>query len=257
MSEKTYRVRAACLCNTGKVRRNNEDNYFFRGRCLPELNAGSPEMLTLETRLDAPLRFAVFDGMGGENYGEAAAFAAADCMVRLYERTQYFGVSEALALEQLCQQLNLAVVKRAQELCTSRMGTTLAVLSLLPGRCWSCNLGDSRVYRLRGARLEQLSVDHVEHRQISNRKPPLTQHLGIDPEELILEPSIREEALASGDRFLLCSDGLTDMLSDSKLSVLLRQDTDLDDCARRLTEAALAKGGRDNITVIVCDYLED
>ena len=147
--------------------------------------------------------------------------------------------------------LNAAVLARAGTLMVERMGSTMAALCFTRRGVTACNIGDSRVYILRDGALRQLSVDHVEHWE-GRKKTPLTQHLGLDPEELRLEPSICEEALRGGDRFLLCSDGLSDMLEDERIAELLAAAPGAEQAARSLLDAALEQGGRDNTTVIVC-----
>ena len=99
----------------------------------------------------------------------------------------------------------------------------------------------------------QISEDHVESRTgRAHRKAPLTQHLGIDPEDMLIEPYIAKGELKKGDMYLLCSDGLTDMLSNFEISCPMHDSKRVDECAGQLIQAALEKGGRDNITVIVC-----
>ena len=80
----------------------------------------------------------------------------------------------------------------------------------------------------------------------------LTQHLGIDREEMEIEPYIAKGELQEGDIYLLCSDGLTDMLSNFEIFSLLRNHKNMDECATALIRAALEKGGLDNITVLLC-----
>lgn len=88
---------------------------------------------------------------------------------------------------------------------------------------------------------------------ITNRKPYLTQFLGIDPEELRIEPFIQSGYYQAGDRYLLCSDGLTDMVDQDVIGEVLIQHEYPEDCAENLKKLALENGGRDNITVIVID----
>ena len=136
---------------------------------------------------------------------------------------------------------------------TATMGSTLAGLLLEKGNAYSFNLGDSRVYLLRNRELKQISIDHVDSRAFfkKNTKPSLTQHLGIDEEEFLVEPSISRLELQAGDRYMLCSDGLTDMVSDEQIKDLLEKAESASNAVRKLIDTALDNGGRDNITVIV------
>lgn len=248
-----FSLEAACACDMGKVRKNNEDNFYFDGRCLEEQNEGLRHPVTMRKSLRSECFAAVFDGMGGENFGEAASYAAARCMQDSARRFSDFFIPERTFLERLCRKLNDAVVAEARERCTARMGSTMAALYFSHGWVYVCNLGDSRAYRLRDGEFMQLSVDHVEKR--GDKKAPLTQHLGIDPEDFLIEPHIAKGELARGDRYLLCSDGLTDMLTNLEIAELLSRGENAETCAKTLTDAALERGGRDNVTVIVCEIL--
>ena len=249
----SYTVEAACLCNTGHLRKNNEDNFFFDGRCLEESNRGLRHPVVLEKELSRELCIAVFDGMGGENYGETASFIAANAMKKSMQRVQEYVIPERRFLNDMCQELNCAVVEKAKAMHTERMGSTLVSLYFTHDCVYVCNLGDSRAYRLRDGEFLQLSVDHVEKLDgADKRKMPLTQHLGIDPEQLIIEPYIAKGFLRAGDKYLLCSDGLTDMLSNLEIDEILNRPLSTEECVQQLVKAALEKGGRDNVTVIVC-----
>ena len=246
-------IEAACGCNIGKIRKNNEDNFYFDGKCLEEENNGLKNSEYFVAPIKRGLCYAVFDGMGGENYGEIASFAAAHQMQQT-ERTlgDYF-ISEKKYLNRLSISLNDAVLQAKRKLCTDRMGTTMVALYFSGRYAYVCNIGDSRAYRLREGDFLQISKDHVEFRPgREHRKAPLTQHLGIDPEDMLIEPYIAKGELKKGDMYLLCSDGLTDMLSNLEISCLMHDSNRVDECASHLIQAALEKGGRDNITVIVC-----
>lgn len=246
-------LEAACGCDRGKLRSNNEDNFFFDGRCLEAENAGLKNIVSMEEPLKSGMCLAVFDGMGGENYGEQAAFAAARQMQRSTKSVADFFVSENQYLQRLTAQLNEAVVSQAKQLQTTQMGTTMVCLYFSGRMVYVCNVGDSRAYRLRGGEFMQLSRDHLDERP--GHKPLLTQHLGIDPEEMLIEPYIAKGELKRGDRYLLCSDGLTDMLTNFEISDIMMQSDDAEECVSRLIETALAHGGKDNITAIVCRIL--
>lgn len=247
---------AACLCNTGKIRKNNEDNFFFDDRCLEAENNGLKHPVSMAKTLRRELCVAIFDGMGGENYGEFASFAAADCMQRTTRSLKDYFIPERNFLYSMCMKLNDAVVAKQKELCTERMGSTMAALYFSHNYVYVCNLGDSRAYRLRDGEFLQISVDHIEKREGQpQKKAPLTQHLGIDPEEFLIEPYIAKGELQHGDRYLLCSDGLTDMLTNFEIDDILSSEPTAEDCAQRLVDVALEKGGKDNVTVIVCRIL--
>ena len=245
------RLHAACLCHIGRVRKNNEDNFCFGTCCLEAENLGLSRPLTMSQPLRRRPRLAVFDGMGGEENGEWASFTAAYRMCRTRRGIKERFAPESAFLRGLGLQLNAAVVARQRELGSRRMGSTMAAVSFSRSAYCLCSLGDSRIYLLRDGALRRLSMDHVEEFS-GRRKAPLTQFLGIDPEIYAIEPFVAEGALKSGDRFLLCSDGLTDMVPEPEIAGILGGEAACGRSAERLVAAALEHGGRDNVTVIVC-----
>lgn len=250
-----FTIQAACSCNKGKVRANNEDNFYFDGKSLPAENNGLRNPVCFEDYIKHGLCHAVFDGMGGENFGELASFAAAEYLRNTEKTLADYFVPEKKYLKELCNGMNKAVVDVAAEQGTTRMGTTMVAFYYTSRYVYVCNLGDSRAFQLRSGVFAQVSQDHVESLEDSDnarkRKPALMQYLGIDPEEFLLEPYIIKAELKRGDKYLLCSDGLTDMLSNVEISDILIAHDDVEECVEALIQAALDKGGKDNVTVIV------
>jgi protein phosphatase len=141
------------------------------------------------------------------------------------------------------------------------MGTTLSALLLTDTFAVSAHVGDSRVYRLRGDRLTQLTTDHsfvqemIEEGELTPEAAlnhPLRSVLtrAVGTQEPLEEVEIHIVDAAPGDRFLLCSDGLHDMVSFDEITMILRSGIDPKQSAERLLDAALRNGGRDNITII-------
>lgn len=251
-----YILDAACGCNTGKVRKNNEDNFYFAGRCLEEQNNGLKHPVSATFTLRKEICVAVFDGMGGEYFGECASFAAASTMQEAAKKLKDYYIPEKKFLSDMCHKLNEAVLEKSVEKCTQYMGSTVVALYFSRNYVYACNLGDSRAYRLRKGEFMQLSKDHVDQRPNSGKKKaPLTQHLGISPELFLIEPYIAKGEILPGDQYLLCSDGLTDMLTNIEINSIMNESIDAEDCVSSLIDAALEKGGKDNITVIVCRVL--
>lgn len=248
-------IESACNCNMGRVRENNEDNFYFAGRILPVKNRGLKASISMEAPLSGEVVFGVFDGMGGEKFGEEASFAAAKTAMESRKEFSEYVLPARDYLTGLMDAMNRAVCRRAGELKASRMGST-AVMMLFSGNyAYVANLGDSRAFRLRDGELLQLSRDHtdaafLQGQGIVGRCPRLTQHLGISPEEMVLEPYIAKGEIRAGDRYLLCSDGLTDMLSNMEICALMNEGYGICELTDKLVAAALEKGGRDNVTVI-------
>ena len=119
-----------------------------------------------------------------------------------------------------------------------------------------CNIGDSKAFHFDGEKLEQISVDHCAA-TFYGEKPPLSQNLGIPPAEMMIEPHYARGYYHAGDIYLLCSDGLTDMVSIEEIAKILTEtaaggNTDVSNAAEKLLQKALDNGGRDNITIILC-----
>ncbi len=251
-----YQIDAACGCSIGRRRTNNEDNFIFDNRILPKENRGLKAAVAARQQLKRELIYGVFDGMGGESYGEEASFLAAAVAKNSEKQLADFIYPPRRYLTDLIQRMNDAVCKKSEELGSGRMGSTAVLLYLNERYAYICNVGDSRAFRLHESGLQQISQDHTDEaflaqQGIAGRKPSLTQHLGIWPEEMILEPYVAKGELEAGDQYLLCSDGLTDMVSNVDICAIMKEAPDAGTCVDRLIGAALEAGGRDNVTAIV------
>ena len=256
----TYLIEYAYFCRTGKVRMNNEDNYWCLGEMLPALHEEETEIHSgLVSSLEGPACFAVFDGMGGESCGEYASYLGAEAMGRWWEAWR--GQAEADRGEepwlQACRQMNHAVLGWQQEHRVVSMGSTLAAVLFQGNQARICNLGDSRIYVRTNGQLSQLSTDHVVSHSFYG-KAPLTQYLGLPENEMELEPSVAAFQIRDGMSLLLCTDGVTDMIPDTMLGQILeRQLADPGtEAVRGACEALIAQamqaGGRDNATAVLC-----
>jgi len=207
--------------------------------------------------------FVVCDGMGGAAAGEIASSLAVDEVLRLLTSRPGSDVQGLkVAAENAIRVANQAIYSRAQRnQRLSGMGTTLVGLLVEESRLLVFNVGDSRCYRLRGSRLEQITLDHslVEEQVRVGRMTPaealrsplrniITRALGTQP---CVTPDLFELEALPGDLFLLCSDGLTRELSDSLLESMLALDLPLDQLGARLVTAAKKAGGHDNITCLL------
>jgi serine/threonine protein phosphatase PrpC len=222
--------------DTGRQRQANEDSYFAR----------------------APL-FAVADGMGGAQAGEVASRIAASA----FERRQRLSREEPAEgqLEEIAQTANREIHQLAQE-DSSRagMGTTLTAAMVRNDEVSFGHVGDSRAYVLRGGKLKRLTKDHSLVEEL-RRQGRLTEEQAEEhPQRSIItralgpEPSVNVDTMTfparDGDVFLLCSDGLTTMVSDDEIHQILVESRTLRSAVNRLVEAANRAGGRDNITAV-------
>ncbi len=242
----SFQIEYSCFSHIGKVRSMNQDNFICNGVfSLPNENTVTfPLTDTLSLR--EPYLFGVFDGMGGEERGEMASYIAAK------EASFLPLTKESISLlGEFCHYANLAICQYIQDHHLSSMGTTAAMLLFYKNNITLCNIGDSKIYRLAGESFEQISTDHVAMAPFGV-KPPLSQNLGIPPEWLQLEPYFSKGECHKGDRYLICSDGLTDMVTPEEIKELLAT-TPTAEAAGVLTQKALENGGKDNITIIVLE----
>jgi PPM family protein phosphatase len=206
--------------------------------------------------------FIVCDGMGGAAAGEIASSIGVEEMLRSLTASVEAGTAPAQAAEEAVKSANQAIHSRAERNPRlSGMGTTLVGLLTQERRAWVINVGDSRCYRLRDGRLEQLTLDHsfVDEQvrlgrmtEAEARRSPfkniITRALGTQSSVV---PDIRELETDPGDLFLLCSDGLTRELDDPLIESLLSIDLRLEELCARLIRAAKKAGGHDNITCLL------
>lgn len=244
------RIQYACVCHPGLRRKSNQDNLVWEEQCLPRINGGLSAPVIAERSFSEPMLFGVFDGMGGEPRGDAAAWLAAETAALSG------GVRSGENLESLCRIMNGKICDYARANKLSACGTTAALLLVENGRITGCNLGDSRIYQYRHCMLSQASEDHVLPFCASG-KPPLLQYLGIPEEEMRIEPFLFQEKLQPNDLYLLCSDGLTDMLDEDRILHILLESGSVEERAEALLSGALAAGGKDNISFILVRNMDN
>lgn len=242
-------IRYFYTSHVGCCRRTNQDNFLAAGTYLPWENEGTDGIgQGVIPVSDNPL-FAVFDGMGGEERGEMAAAIAAETFAQAD-----LSADPVQRLQDVCFAANDSICRFARENEVISMGTTAAMVRFSPEDAVLCNIGDSKVFAFSGGRFVQLSCDHLGI-AVFGRKPPLTQNLGIPPEELIIEPYIARGNYFPGDAFLLCSDGLTDMVMPERVGEILTRASGRE-AAELLLQEALDNGGKDNITFVLL-YITD
>ena len=246
-----YRIDFAYISHVGRVRAKNEDNFWVCGKTLESLHNREEEIhfgSISQARL--PL-LAVFDGMGGENCGDVAArLAAQECGDYYLKGKNERKRNPEGFLQQICESMNRQICVYSENNRVGSMGTTAAMLLFGKEYTYSCNLGDSRIYQVQEGMFRRISEDHVLPGGFYG-KAPLTQYLGLSEEGLLLEPWIEQLNYQAGTRYLICSDGLTDMLSEEEIGCILAQEIPVDETVELLLESALEKGGKDNITIIV------
>ena len=227
----------------GKVRRNNEDNFYCDGRIREDIYAEEDVAFSGAVASDTNELFAVFDGMGGEACGEIAAFVAAShSELFARDRTDYEEY-----LYELAEHINEKVREETEARSLVLMGTTAAMVQISDGDIYVLNAGDSRVYKLSAHSLRQISQDHIAS---AYGGKAITKFIGM-PEGNALAPYIAMGRYKLGDVYLLCTDGVTDMLSDEEIERILDEKAPVAELCRALVDAALDRGGVDNTTAIV------
>ena len=248
MNKEIRNLEFACLSITGQVRSHNEDNISFFGKCLPEEHGDMKEVFYETVSAENRAEVAVFDGMGGEQAGEKASFIAAINMLRFNDIETHYKDK----LIGIVRFLNKIVCREKKLGGYKQIGTTMSVLMYGNGIVTTLNVGDSPIFLYRKGCLEMLSVLHREKREFlknGERKTVLTQFLGIDEEDFLIEPHISATEIISDDIFLICSDGLTDMLDENEIADILHTEKEIKNCVKKLVSTANERGGHDNITV--------
>lgn len=244
-----YSILISCISHIGLLRKNNQDNFLCDHQYM--VNAWDVDSFPIQYSIQ-PKGFdivGVFDGMGGEECGEIASRIAAQV-------ADQFHFNEPMEdLRNYCMQANEQICDYASAHGIGSMGTTAAMLVFGKRNITLCNIGDSKILRYSNSGLEQISVDHIVPIEYG-AKAPLSQNLGIPPEELVIDPYIASGYYNDGDLYILCSDGLTDMVSPNEMIELIQKSSHLM-LTRNLVNRALENGGKDNITVITCNIKQN
>jgi protein phosphatase len=231
------KVLAGFATDIGRVRQGNEDCYLA----------------------ESPL-FAVADGMGGHRGGEVASHLALDTVEAMHLR------GEGTLADQVREANRVVFQRSGEDREVAGMGTTLTAALVDGDGLHLAHVGDSRAYLLRAGSLRQLTDDHTlvnrmvkageitrAEAEVHPHRNVVTRALGTEPEIPVDEQSV---ALLEGDRILLCSDGLTGMVTEEQIQAILETTDEPQQAADRLIRAANRAGGIDNITAVVLDVHE-
>jgi protein phosphatase len=271
------RVHFGARSEVGKVRPTNEDHYLVScyARSMRTLTTNLPDGLV-------PLRFdengylmVVADGMGGMAAGELASSMAIAIGINLsLENPTWILKVTAPGAEELMERvrerfrtIDDMLTKRARaDASLHGMGTTLTAAISVGADLFLFHVGDSRVYLLRDGDLHRLTRDHTlaqaladagritpEEVSTHHARHILTKFIGGHSGRV--DAQVEHLPLADGDRLLLCTDGLTEMVTDAQIAGVLRRVEDADEAAQALVDLALEGGGRDNVTVVLARYV--
>jgi len=231
----------------GLVRQGNEDSAFV-----------SPQLI------------AVADGMGGHAAGEVASRIAVQVLHRLTPTLTATDIDEDSVSDLLMHSLHsideeIAAVAE-EEIEKRGMGTTLTALLLRDNHIALLHVGDSRCYRLRGSALEQLSNDHTVIQELLDQGAISEAEAAEHPQRSMLTQALRGDGdvtpvlqvyeVKKGDRFLLCSDGLSGVLTEKEIKIGLKK-SHKDEAVKFLVDATYVNGAPDNVTVLIADISSD
>lgn len=242
------RLRAACINYVGLCRRNNEDCMCINDYWVTPQEMNQNVVCSQDRRLTQAI-YGVFDGVGGDSHGEMASCTAA----RFFAENSDRAISACRDREQMTE-----VFREANEqVCAQAMdsGTTAAVLMISRGTACVANVGDSGAYLYRDGKLESVFTVHTE-KTGNERSHVITRCLGEVSEAELYQPSLTSPIpLEHGDLFLLCSDGITDMLSSEQIADVLDGELTENEMAAELINRAMDAGGRDNATAMLIRVL--
>lgn len=249
-----FRLDASCGSFIGNGRGTNEDNFYFNKKHLPVHNKGLKNPLKFSGTTAEHLLFAVFDGMGGEARGEEAACKACESFASEFKQLDEIALSGKEFFLKACQKANEEVNRLSKENKIGTMGTTVAALYFSQNEVVACNLGDSKVFRVRDNQMMQISEDHTDEKIMASigvsKKPVLLQYIGIPNTEMVIEPFIAKGDVQENDIFVICSDGVTDVLNVERIYGIVKN-SDAEEAVRQLLAEIDINGGADNSTAIV------
>jgi protein phosphatase len=269
-------VDIAGLSHPGKVRSKNEDHFLVSrfGRFLEALETNLPADQVPRRFEDDGYGMVVADGMGGHAGGEEASKLAITTLVNLVLSTPdwILRADETQFSEEVLRRASDRFEKVDQALAEAAhenprlhgFGTTMTLAASAGNNLFISHIGDSRACVLRRGKLHQLTRDHTLVRELYEAgaitlaqaathrlRHVLTRHLGADKGA---KADVQKLVLENGDRLLLCSDGLTEMVDRENITAALAEKAASKALCAKLIDLALAAGGKDNVTVIICQY---
>jgi serine/threonine protein phosphatase PrpC len=252
-----YRLVGSMLSHPGKVRTNNEDTVTFALPTGGGPKGGGPEGDGADTKGDALLLVA--DGMGGHAAGEVASRIAADVFHRCFFAEPGRPIHDVLV--ECFDTANAEIFEAGQNNPEyAGMGTTCTAIAVRNNRAWLAHVGDSRAYMMREDDFHQISEDHTLVAELVRRGSLTHEEAAVSPERNVIlkalgtaahvAPNVWDEGmpLRPDDRFLLCSDGLSDLVADTVMKQFISTLSPIDACSA-LIDAALDAGGHDNVSV--------
>lgn len=243
-------VRACALTNVGRERENNEDSFYFDGT-VSRLNAR--EQFVKDKNSDAAQIYAVFDGVGGEAYGEIASNTAAHSLHNCVKAMEKSGGTISDLVNNFVAGANKALTGKAKELQADVIASTCVMACVFGEKLFVLNIGDSKAFYISNGMMTCVTKDHVIAE--GEGKGTLTRCLGLPDEHKRMTPHCSKAIEPkSGDTLIMCSDGLTSMINKEDILRCVTEYTSCDAICKKMCDLALEAGGKDNITVIVLKF---
>lgn len=247
-------LRAVCRSTAGKVRKNNEDNYCFFSRVRPLEQPDAAERMVLQSggKTDGQW-LGVFDGIGGLPDGEIASLIVASALAKMNENwTPEEETEYEDRLRQTVHGLNNNLISWRKEQKVNQIGTTMAAMKFGRSSIYGVTSGDSRIYRMRDGHLTQLTKDHVFYYP-GHLHPMLTGFLGTEQEDEPVKADIYQWEYCPGDKYLLCTDGVSGIVWERELEEIMQQP--VDEAMDALMLAVHRMEVRDNATAIILEIM--
>ena len=240
-----YIIRYAGTSHTGVHCNQNQDNIFCANRYMNAKDRSAPVYYHGYIEPGSRAVFGVFDGMGGTSCGEEAALIAAKSAGQIS-----LGHNPVFSLYHYCKQVNEKIRTFVRDNRYHSSGTTAALLAFSEKQITLCNIGNSKIFLLSGNDIDQISKDHTMF--MPNRKKPLlTQNLGMDERFSPLSPYFATGNYFEDGIYLICSDGLSDILSADEIKQTIKC-TPFETAPLVLQEKAFSRGARDDVSIILC-----
>lgn len=254
------KISASVISHPGNCREKNEDNFCFNGKTLSGSSMKRPIKYRGKTSTTALM--GIFDGMGGIKAGERASYIVSETACTAFSNIEDI-TDLASFMVDICKRANKLTCEEMLNVIKQRIGSTASMLCFRDFKYFLCNIGDSPVFIYREDELIPIFHEHTEKENylkihgvnavLPKKKFKLTQNIGIFPEEMEIEPYSFSDEIKSKDRFLITSDGLTDMVDESDIKNVLSQRMSPAKTVKKLLKKALDNGGKDNTTIICID----
>ena len=248
-------LEAACGSFIGTARNENEDNFYFNNLFLPDENEEFNGVISCTLDTDKMQTFALFDGMGGELLGREAALTATTVFAECVRNKEKNKLDNKHFFADFCSKADDRICELAYESCVNTCGTTFAGI-IYEGENVICyNIGDSKIFRIYENKISQISAEHTDKEILEKmgieKKPVLLQYLGIKKHNVKIEPYFVKGTIKSNSYFVICSDGITDVIPPSSIYKYIKKYENSQLAVQAVLQEAKHLNALDNSTIII------